>query len=64
MRTSLFLAAVLNGILAPPLIVIVLMVCNNAGLMGEHRNGWILNTLGVLTAAAMSAAAIVLAVEF
>ena len=53
-------AAVVNGFLAPPLIVIVLMVCNNRGLMGEHRNGWLLNVLGVITALVMKAAAVAL----
>lgn len=54
-------AAVINGVLAPPLIIIVLLVCNNAGLMGEHRNGWLLNVLGGLTVLIMAGAAIALA---
>src|SRR4029079_18028980 len=46
-------SAVINGMLAPPLIVIILVVCNNAAVMGEHRNGRALNALGVLAAFAM-----------
>lgn len=53
-------AAVLNGFLAPPLIAVVLVVCNNRGLMGEHRNGWLLNVLGGVTAVVMTAAAVAL----
>jgi Mn2+/Fe2+ NRAMP family transporter len=51
-------AAVLNGFLAPPLIVVVMMVCNNRGLMGEHRTGWLLNVLGGVTAVVMTASAV------
>ena len=28
-------SAVVNGLLAPPLIIIVLMICNNPKVMGE-----------------------------
>jgi Mn2+/Fe2+ NRAMP family transporter len=54
-------AAVVNGILAPPLIVVVLVVCNNRGLMAEHRNGWAMNLLGGTAALVMVAAAVALA---
>jgi len=53
----LFWAAVLNGVLAPPLIVIILIVCNNHSVMMEHVNGWWLNILGGITAVVMTAAA-------
>jgi NRAMP (natural resistance-associated macrophage protein)-like metal ion transporter len=43
----LFWSAVLNGLLAPPLIVIILVVCNNQRVMGEHVNGRWLNVLGI-----------------
>jgi len=56
----LFWSAVINGLLAPPLILIVLLVCNNPAVMGEHRNGWGLNLFGGLAALLMSAAAIAL----
>jgi NRAMP (natural resistance-associated macrophage protein)-like metal ion transporter len=54
----LFWAAVVNGVLAPPLIVIILLVSNNRSVMGEHTNGRTLNFLGVATALVMTAAAI------
>lgn len=59
----LFWAAVLNGLLAPPLIIIILIVCNNRKVMGEHRNGRPLNILGGLAAVMMSAAVLALAWE-
>jgi len=57
----LFWTAVLNGLLAPPLIVILLFVCNNPQVLGEHRNGWKLNVLGGLAALLMTFAGVALA---
>jgi NRAMP (natural resistance-associated macrophage protein)-like metal ion transporter len=56
----LFWSAVINGLLAPPLILIVILVCNNSAVMGKHRNGWVINLFGGLAALLMSAAAIAL----
>jgi NRAMP (natural resistance-associated macrophage protein)-like metal ion transporter len=53
-------AAVVNGLMAPPLIVIILIVCNNRRVMGEHRNGWALNLVGGIAALVMSGAAVLL----
>jgi NRAMP (natural resistance-associated macrophage protein)-like metal ion transporter len=53
-------SAVINGLLAPPLIVIILVVCNNQKVMGPHRNGRAINILGGLAAALMSGAGIAL----
>lgn len=60
----LFWAAVLNGLLAPPMIAVVVMICNNAAIMGRHRNGLMLNILGVAAAALMTAAALALIVNW
>ncbi len=60
----LFWSAVVNGLFAPPLIVLVLVVCNNRRVMRTHANGWGLNVLGGLAAVAMGAAAIALLVSF
>ena len=54
----LFWAAVVNGVLAPPLIAIILHVSNNRAVMGGHTNGRLLNVLGIATLVVMSAAAI------
>jgi NRAMP (natural resistance-associated macrophage protein)-like metal ion transporter len=56
----LFWSAVLNGVLAPFLIVIVLLVCNNPRVMGEHVNGKLMNALGIVAALVMSVAALVM----
>lgn len=53
-------SAVVNGLLAPPLVVVILMICNNRAVMREHRNGWGLNLLGGIVAVLMSGAAIAL----
>lgn len=58
--TLLLWSAVVNGLLAPPLIIIILIICNNARVMGTHRNGRRLNTLGGVAAVLMTGAAIAL----
>lgn len=57
-------SAVMNGVLAPPLIVIILMVCNNEKIMGRYKNGVWLNVLGWAAAALMGVAAIAMIVSF
>jgi NRAMP (natural resistance-associated macrophage protein)-like metal ion transporter len=54
----LFLSAVLNGLLAPPLMLLVMLVGNNRKIMGEDVNGFWLNLLGWLATAVMAAAGI------
>jgi len=54
----LFWSAVVNGLLAPPLIIIILVVCNNRKVMHVHTNGRVLNTLGVIAALLMTCAVI------
>jgi NRAMP (natural resistance-associated macrophage protein)-like metal ion transporter len=55
---ALFWTAVLNGFLAPPLLVVILFVANNREVMGDRVNGLALNVLGWLTALLMFAAAV------
>jgi len=57
---GLIYAAVLQGCLAPFLILIVTMIAGDPTVMGEHRNGWFDTTFGLLAAAVMTAAAITL----
>ncbi|HEU5438583.1 MAG TPA: divalent metal cation transporter [Ktedonobacterales bacterium] len=57
---ALVWAAILNGLLAPPLLVVILLVANNRRIMGARRNGRLVNVLGAITAALMAGAAIVL----
>lgn len=56
--TALFWTAVINGFLAPPLLVIIMLVANNRKVMGKRTNGWLTNSLGWLTAIIMAAAAL------
>lgn len=54
----LFWSAVLNGVLAPPLILLVLLLTNDPKVMGEHVNGRVLRVLGWLTVAVMGFCAV------
>jgi Mn2+/Fe2+ NRAMP family transporter len=54
----LFLSAVINGLLAPPLMVLVMLVGNNRKIMGEHTNGFWLNVLGWAAVGLMTSAAV------
>ncbi|HEY7897989.1 MAG TPA: Nramp family divalent metal transporter [Gemmatimonadaceae bacterium] len=56
-------SAVMNGVLAPPLIVIILLVCNNEKIMGKYKNGRLLNVLGWCAAILMGTAAIAMIVS-
>jgi Mn2+/Fe2+ NRAMP family transporter len=49
----LFWAAVLNGILAPPLLILVVLLTSRADVMGEHKNGTLLRGLGWMCAVVM-----------
>lgn len=61
---ALVYVAAINGILAPPLLVLLLFVSNNRAVMGERVNGWGLNLLGWAAAALMSIAALALVVTW
>ena len=54
----LFWAAVANGVLAPPLIVLVVMLTNDRRIMGDRVNPPLLRWLGWTAAAVMTAAAV------
>jgi len=54
----LFWSAVLNGVLAPPLIILVVLLTSSTKVMGDRVNPAILKWLGWATAAVMGAAAV------
>lgn len=58
--TALYYSAVINGIIAPPLIVMILFIANNKKIMGERTNNNLLNILGIITAFVMGAASVIL----
>lgn len=55
--SALFWASVIMGLLAPPLMLIIMLAVNNPAIMGEHANGKWLKLLGGLTTAAVTVAA-------
>jgi Mn2+/Fe2+ NRAMP family transporter len=54
----LFWSAVINGLLAPPLILLVILLTSSQKIMGKRVNSPLLRYLGWITFAVMSAAAI------
>jgi len=54
----LFWSAVLNGVLAPPLITLVVLLTSSEQVMGKRKNSLALKLLGWATALVMAAAAI------
>lgn len=56
----LFWSAVLNGALAPPLLVLVVLLTSRADVMGEHRNGVVLRWLGWTCAGVMLIATVIM----
>ncbi len=44
---ALFWTAVVNGVVAAPLILVILFIGNNKKIMGKWKNGWLSNTFGL-----------------
>jgi NRAMP (natural resistance-associated macrophage protein)-like metal ion transporter len=61
---ALVITAIINGLLAPPILVLVMRVSNNRSIMGERTNGWVLNVIGWSTTIVMGVAAAALLVTF
>ena len=57
---ALYYTAIINGIIAPPLIIMILFIANNKKIMGERTNSPFLNVLGALTAFIMGLSAVIL----
>jgi Mn2+/Fe2+ NRAMP family transporter len=57
---ALFVTAVINGFVAPPLLVVIMLVANNKKIMGNRTNSALTNALGWLTVAVTFLAAGVL----
>jgi Mn2+/Fe2+ NRAMP family transporter len=58
----LFWSAILNGVLAPPLVILVVLLTSDKKVMGARTNGRGMKVLGWLCAAVMTAAALALLV--
>ena len=59
---ALLYAAVLQGLLAPVLLVLLTLIARDRSVMGANRNGWFDTTFGFLAAGIMAAAAVALIV--
>ena len=55
---ALFITAVINGFLTPPILALVMLAANNRAIMGSRVNGPLLNAIGWGTTALMTAAVI------
>jgi Mn2+/Fe2+ NRAMP family transporter len=58
--SMLYYTAVLNGVIAPPLLVIILLIGNNKKIMGERVNGWMGNLFGAIITIVMAACSVAL----
>ncbi|PYM17227.1 MAG: hypothetical protein DMD78_30135 [Candidatus Rokuibacteriota bacterium] len=56
--TALFWTAVINGFLAPPMLLVIMLIANNSRVMGDKVNGRWTNVVGWATTAVMWAAAV------
>jgi len=61
---ALVLAAIINGFLAPPLLVAIMLIANNRQIMGERVNGRWANILGWTTTLVMFLAALALVLTY
>ena len=55
--TALYYSAVLNGLAAPPLLLMLMLIGNNRKIMHEHTNSRFANIIGWITTVAMTLAA-------
>lgn len=60
---ALVYTAVINGIVAVPLLVLLLLIANNRAIMGDFTNKWLSNIVGILTTVVMAAAAVGLVIS-
>jgi NRAMP (natural resistance-associated macrophage protein)-like metal ion transporter len=61
---ALYYTAVINGLVAPPLLWIILLISNNRTIMQDKVNGRVSNLLGWITTMAMTIAAAALLLTF
>ncbi len=60
----LYYTAVINGIIAPPLLIIIFLISNNKTIMGERVNSVGSNILALITIGIMTAASLILLSTF
>ncbi len=57
---ALYYAAAINGLMAPPLMLLILFLGNNKKVMGKYTNGLLGNITGVIATLVMGAAGLLL----
>jgi len=56
----LYYTAVINGLVAPPLMILIMTIANNKKIMGEHTNSLFSNIMGLIIIGVMSVAGLAL----
>lgn len=56
--SALFWTAVINGLVSPPLLIVIMLVSNNRRVMGDKVNGRTTNIIGWTAAIVMFGAAV------
>ena len=59
---ALIVAAIIQGFVAPPLLLMIMLVSNNRAIMGARVNRWWVNALGWITTAAVTATTVALVI--
>jgi NRAMP (natural resistance-associated macrophage protein)-like metal ion transporter len=62
--TMLYYTAIINGIAAPPLMVLVMLIANNKKIMGKYANSGFSNIMGWIITTIMTIASIALLISF
>lgn len=60
----LYYTAVINGIVAPPLLFLILLIANNKKIMGKHTNNMFSNILGWIIIGIMTFCSLALIISF
>ena len=57
---ALFVTAIINGLVAPPVLVLIVLLGSDRGIMGKRTSGWVSRSLTWTATAVMSIAAVAL----
>ena len=60
----LYYSAVINGLCAPPLLILIMKVSNNKKIMGDYTNSSLSNVMGIATVVIMTTASLALILSF
>jgi len=58
--SALFATAVINGLVAPPMLILITLLGSDRKVMGPRTSGWLSKTFGWLAAGVMTIAALAL----